>query len=207
MKAKEVLNLLHITRPTLSKYVNSGMIKAVKLDNGRYDYDIESVYSIINKGVPRKTCIYARIISAKFKSDLDEQIRVLNDFCCGRGYVVSGVYTDVCDGLSYDNRKGLRELTSEIIAGHVERVIVLNRNRISRVGAETFENMANKYNCAVIAVNDISTDDYDLNEVSDEAVNLLSRYYSGVIDEDTIEVVKDFLDGRVRRFRNMQAAQ
>lgn len=44
MKANEVLKLLRITIPTLTKYVKEGLIKVEKLPNGRYEYNIESVY-------------------------------------------------------------------------------------------------------------------------------------------------------------------
>ena len=65
MKANEVLNLLRITRPTLTKYVKEGIIKVDKLPNGRYEYDSNSVYSFLNKDVKRKTYIYARVLWIK----------------------------------------------------------------------------------------------------------------------------------------------
>ena len=57
MKSKEVLNLLKITRPTLTKYVKENIIRVIEMPNGRYDYNEEDVYKIINKGVERKTYI------------------------------------------------------------------------------------------------------------------------------------------------------
>jgi hypothetical protein len=45
MKAKDVLTKLNITRPTLCSYVKKGYIKAYKLPNGQYDYDISSFNS------------------------------------------------------------------------------------------------------------------------------------------------------------------
>ena len=53
MKAKEVLNLLRITRQTLTNYVKNGIIKVEILKNGRYDYDNQSVYSFLNKNIQR----------------------------------------------------------------------------------------------------------------------------------------------------------
>ena len=44
MKSKEVLELLQIVRPTLTKYVKESMIKITTLSNGRYDYDKDFVY-------------------------------------------------------------------------------------------------------------------------------------------------------------------
>ena len=71
MKAKDVLSLLRITRPTLTKYVKHGVIKVKTLPNGRYEYDEESVYNFLNKDVSRKTYIYARVSTAKQKKDLE----------------------------------------------------------------------------------------------------------------------------------------
>ena len=49
MKASEVLQLLKITRPTLTKYVKEGKIKVTIKGNGQYDYDVDSVYKMLNK--------------------------------------------------------------------------------------------------------------------------------------------------------------
>ena len=48
MKAKEVLELLNITRPTLCKYVKQGLIKIDSVINNQYRYNAESVYSLLN---------------------------------------------------------------------------------------------------------------------------------------------------------------
>lgn len=50
MKAKEVLNILGVTRTTLCKYVKDGFIKVTKKKNGYYDYDEDSVYAFIGQG-------------------------------------------------------------------------------------------------------------------------------------------------------------
>ncbi|BCS81808.1 hypothetical protein CaldiYA01_17680 [Caldicellulosiruptor diazotrophicus] len=39
MKAKEVLELLKISRPTLTKYVKEGKIRVTVMPNGFYDYN------------------------------------------------------------------------------------------------------------------------------------------------------------------------
>lgn len=48
MKAKEVLEKLNITRPTLTKYVKQGLIKTDSVVNGQYIYNDESVYNLLN---------------------------------------------------------------------------------------------------------------------------------------------------------------
>ena len=47
MRAKEVLELLKITRPTLCKYVKQGLIKIDAVINGQYRYNEESVRALL----------------------------------------------------------------------------------------------------------------------------------------------------------------
>lgn len=39
MKAKEVMQILRISNPTLYSYVKKGWIRVTKMPNGRYNYD------------------------------------------------------------------------------------------------------------------------------------------------------------------------
>jgi putative resolvase len=49
MKSKDMLRLLKITRPTLTKYIKGGWITGTKNKNGFYDYDDDSVYNFLNE--------------------------------------------------------------------------------------------------------------------------------------------------------------
>ena len=78
MKASEVLQILQITRPTLTKYVKSDKIKVTVKGNGQYDYDADSVYKMLNKDIERKIYLYARVSTSKQKKDLEDQIELWN---------------------------------------------------------------------------------------------------------------------------------
>ena len=47
MRAKEVMAILRITRPTLCKYVKQGLIRVDSCINGQYRYNKESVYALL----------------------------------------------------------------------------------------------------------------------------------------------------------------
>ena len=49
MKAKEVMELLDISRRTLSRYITKGIIKGKRLPTGRYIYDDESVLKLADE--------------------------------------------------------------------------------------------------------------------------------------------------------------
>uniref|UniRef100_UPI003A93C624 MerR family transcriptional regulator n=1 Tax=Mitsuokella jalaludinii TaxID=187979 RepID=UPI003A93C624 len=57
MFAKDVLRILQVSRPTLTKYVKTGIIRVHVMPNGHYDYNEEDVYKFLNKDVKRKTYI------------------------------------------------------------------------------------------------------------------------------------------------------
>lgn len=55
MKAKEVMDLLDISRRTLTRYITKGVIKGNKLPTGRYIYDDESVLKLAGNRKYTKT--------------------------------------------------------------------------------------------------------------------------------------------------------
>ena len=54
MRAKEVLSILKVTRPTLCKYVKQGLIKVDATINGQYVYNDDSVYKLIGENNPSR---------------------------------------------------------------------------------------------------------------------------------------------------------
>ena len=51
MKAKEVMQMLEISRPTLSRYVKQGLVKVDSIINGKYRYNKESVEKLLSNNV------------------------------------------------------------------------------------------------------------------------------------------------------------
>lgn len=80
MKAKDVLRLLNITRPTLTKYVKEGKVKVDATINGQYVYNDRSVFELMRGGSSRKNVIYARVSTGKQKKDLEEQVNTISKF-------------------------------------------------------------------------------------------------------------------------------
>lgn len=138
MKAKDVLKTLQITRPTLTKYVKEGKVRVKDLGNGRYDYDKESVYNLINKGVQRKTYIYTKVNE---KTELDRCIEQLKEFSFARGYTVSKVFSD------------LYALLDEVQAGQVERVVASSKADFKDY--ELVDYIISKNNCQLVLMSEL----------------------------------------------------
>ena len=193
MYCKEVLRLLKVSRPTLTKYVKIGTIRVTQRPNKTYDYNDEDVYAIFNKGVQRKTYIYGRVSTAKQKADLDSQIESMKQFCFMNGYQIHGVYSDVASGISFEKRKEFFKLLDEVFAGRVEKVVITYKDRLSRVGFELFSNLFEKYNCHIVVMSEVGSKKLDSEEVFEEIVSLLHCYSMKLYSKRKIKKLKEIL--------------
>lgn len=194
MKAKEVLQILRVTRPTLTKYVKDGLIKVTVKGNGQYDYDSDSVYNLLNKDIERKTYIYARVSTAKQKKDLENQVHLLKTFCFQSGYVLNGVYQDIASGISFEKRKEFFDLLDEVLAGKVKRVIITYKDRLSRVGFELFSYLFAKHGCELIIMSEVGSTELDSEEVFDDVVHLLESYSLDLYSKRKNKLIKELLE-------------
>lgn len=176
MKTKDVLRILGITRPTLTKYVKNGTIGVTELPNGRYDYNEEDVYKFLNKDCKRKTVIYARVSTKKQKKDLENQIEMLKQFCFMNGYNLSGIYSDIASGISFENRDDFFTLLDEIIAGKIDKVVITHKDRLSRVGFELFKHLFLRFNTQIVVMSEVGNSKLDSEEIFEEIISLLHCY-------------------------------
>ena len=176
MKAGEVLKLLRISRPTLSKYVKDGLIKATKNQSNHYVYDKDSVMKFLGKVSERKTIIYSRVSSRTQKKDLENQIELLTKYCINKGYNIHESYKDIASGMSFFDRKDLLKLLDEVILGKVEKVIISYKDRLSRIGFDFFKILFEKFACEIEVVSEVGSTKLDSEEIFEEIIHLLHCY-------------------------------
>ena len=191
MRACEVMKLLRISRQTLSNYTKKGLIRTTTLVNGRYDYNTDDVYKLLNNDVERKTCIYARVSTVKQKKDLENQVDILKQFCFMNGYKINEVYTDVASGISFEKRKDFFKLLDEIIDHRVERVVITYKDRLSRVGFDLFYH---KYDCEIIVMSEVGSQKLDREEVFEEIISLLHCYSMKLDSKRIVQKMKEALE-------------
>ena len=194
MKANEVLKILRISRQTLSKYVKEGKIEAVKGENGQYHYKEESVYNLLNKDVPRKTYIYARVSSHSQKTHLDNQIEMLKTYCFSNGYQINGLYSDIASGISFEKRKEFFQLLDEVLSNRVKRVIISYKDRLSRVGFEFFSLLFEKFGCEIVVVSEVGSSKLDSQEIFEEIISLLHCYSMKFYSKRRLQKIKEVLE-------------
>lgn len=195
MKAKEVLRLLQITRPTLTKYVKSGIIKGLLMPNKQYNYNEDSVYKLLNKDIPRKTVIYARVSTSKQKKDLENQIALLKQYCFSNGIKVNSIYSDVASGISFVKRTDFFLLLEEILNYKIQKVIITYKDRMSRVGFELFQKLFEYFGTEIVVISEVGNPKLDSQEIFEEIVSLLHSYsmrlYSKRKDKSIKELISE----------------
>ena len=176
MKAKEVLNLLQISRKTLHVYAKDGRIRYTVMPNKMYNYNEEDIYKILNKDVKRKTVLYARVSTSKQKNDLQNQIDQMKQWCFMNGYTINAIYSDIASGISFEKRKGFFEMLDEILDYRVDRVILTYKDRLSRVGFELFKHLFQKFGTEIVVISEIGNPKIDSEEVFEEIISMLHCY-------------------------------
>jgi len=194
MKSGEVLKMLGISRPTLAKYLREGRIQGERQPNGLWDYNEEDVYKVFNKGIPRKTFIYARVSTPKQKADLENQTELLKRFCFERGYTINQVFSDIASDISFEKRKGLFAMMDDVLLGRVERVVIIYKDRLSRVGYGLFKHLFDKYNCEIVVMSEVGSEKLDSEEIFEEIVSLLHCYSMKFYSKRRIQRVKEALN-------------
>lgn len=193
MKAKEVLKLLKITRPTLTKYIRVGILKGRLLPNKQYDYNEESVYSFLNKDVPRQAIIYARVSTSKQKADLENQVNLLKQYCFSNGIKIDAVYKDIASGISFQKRNEFFAMLEDIMGHRVKQVIITYKDRLSRVGFELFQKLFEYFGTEITVISEVGSPKLDAEEIFEEIVSLLHCYSMKLYSKRKSKQIKELI--------------
>lgn len=173
MKAKEVMKLLNISRSTLYNYTKEGKIKVTELDNGYYDYDEESVFKVIKKD-SRINVIYCRVSTSKQKTDLENQINKIQNYCNTNNIEINKTYTDIDSGLDLD-RNGFNKLLDDVINLRIKNIYITHKDRLNRLSFKTIKQLFNKYGTNIIEItkNTQTSNNTNDNEIFEELISLM----------------------------------
>ncbi|MGM9911097.1 MAG: IS607 family transposase [Lacticaseibacillus absianus] len=173
MRAGKVMEILQISRSTLRRYRDQGILKATELPTGQFDFDEDSVFLLKNQNAPRLTVLYGRVSTYKQKADLGNQMQELMDFASASGYKGYRCFEDIASGISFKERKEFFKMLDLVIAGKVKRVVITHKDRLSRVGYELFEYLFKNYGTEIEVISDIEDEKTDEQELFEEIISLL----------------------------------
>lgn len=178
MKLSEYARRIGVKRHTAYRWFKKGEIpNAVQLPSGTI-YVPDEIFDTELKRNTGKTIVYARVSSSEQrKTNLETQAERLTQFAIANGWIVDKVIKEVGSGLN-DERKKLVELllSDEPIA----RIIVENKDRLTRFGFNYLEILAKKQGFEIIVVNPTTTDQEDLmQDFTSIITSFCARLYNG----------------------------
>lgn len=198
MKSAKVLKILHITRQTLVQYVKKQEIKVVKLPNGMYDYNDDDVYRKAGLAEKRLNVIYARVSTAKQKSDLQNQEKTLIDYCNSNGIRVDKSYRDIASGMNFD-RKQFKKLMDEVFDYKIGRIYITYKDRFSRISFDMFQKLFSEFGCEIIVINNVENKADEV-EIFEEIISMLHCFSMKMYSKrrrKKLEIIKEDLKNEI----------
>lgn len=188
-----------ISVSTLRRWDKEGKLKPSKVTDGGTrlysDYQLKT-YTNSSPFYSREriTVLYCRVSSSKQKDDLERQIENVKTYAYAKGYQFE-VVTDIGSGINY-TKKGLIYLLDRVMAGDVERVIVLYKDRLIRFGYELIEHICQVNDTKIeIIDNTEKTEQEELVEDLIQIITVFSCKLQGKRVRKTRELMKSLKDG------------
>ncbi len=182
-KASEILG---VSDETLRNWHREGKLIPIKTQGGHRRYKESDINNLLgnapavsetDKDLENKVAIYGRVSShdQKQKGDLDRQCQRISEHCAKRKYAVEHIIKDVGSGLS-DTRTGLNRLFDLVIEKRIGKVIIENKDRLTRFQFNVLVRFFDSYGVIVECVeNEETSDEQDL--VND--IMMLMASFSG----------------------------
>lgn len=101
--------------------------------------------------------IYGRVSSATKKNDLNNQIKLCEEFCIKNGWRIHKTYKEIASGMN-DNRQQLNKL----LDNPSDKVIVLYKDRLTRFGFNYIDKLLCSKNSELVVINSNKTEEEDL---------------------------------------------
>lgn len=144
--------LLGVSRDTLRRWESAGKIKAERTPRGHRRYDLGKLRGVQQIPVSdRKTIGYARVSGHDQKKDLQRQVELLEAYCAARGWSCE-IIQDLGSGLNYKKR-GLNDLIKRICSNGIQRIVLTNKDRLLRFGAELIFSLCELFDIEVVLIN------------------------------------------------------
>jgi predicted site-specific integrase-resolvase len=139
-----------MSNQTLRNWADAGYIRHLQFNgkNGKCVYlesDVARHLGHTIESKPKLRILYARVSSTKQKEDLGRQRSDLITAYPKHDRVI----TDIGSGVNF-NRKGLQTLLELVYEGMVEEVVVMHRDRLTRIGQELLDGIFKKFGVRLV---------------------------------------------------------
>lgn len=180
-------DILGVSITTLRRWDAEGKLRAERTPAGHRRYDVAQLNELLmrrdtQRSRHRSTLIYARVAAPEFSEQLTQQIDVLTQYCHERGWAFE-VFSDMGAGVN-GRLPGLRDVIRTIARGSVERLVMVDADRLTRFGADLILTLCREFRTEVILTHSPIA---GLNEAAELAIDI----------DDILETFEARLNGRL----------
>jgi predicted site-specific integrase-resolvase len=173
--------LLGVSIKTLRVWDQTGKLVPDTYTHGRHRrYSEASLRQFLGGSLPTSdqqlTILYGRVSSRSQKADLDHQVTALKQFCIGAGIGFDDVWTDIGSGLNY-RRPRFKELIHEALAGRVQKVVIVHKDRLVRFGYELVEDILMECGVEIVVINRSEKPDV-MTELAEDLIAIVQHFCS-----------------------------
>lgn len=145
---------IRVSVKTLQRWDRQGVLKAHRTATNRRYYTQEDLLSILPQeaGVGRRIIAYCRVSRVAQKPDLENQRRILAEFCEANSYGVDEWISEIGGGLNFKRKQFLR-LVDAIIAGEVAVLLIAHKDRLARFGYNLLVHLCETHDCEIVVMN------------------------------------------------------
>jgi putative resolvase len=145
---------IHVSVKTLQRWDRQGVLKAHRTATNRRYYTQEDLCAILPQeaaGARRRIIAYCRVSSGAQKPDLENQRKILAEFCEANNYLVDEWISEIGGGLNFKRKQFLR-LVDAIIAGEVAVLLLAHQDRLARFGYHLLEHLCATHDCQLVVM-------------------------------------------------------
>lgn len=146
---------VNVSVKTIQKWDRLGILPAKRtITNRRYytDEDLAAALRLPRVPQSRKTIVYCRVSSQAQKPDLENQQRILEQYCRQKGITVDEWIGEIGGGMNFKRKHFLR-LVDAILEGSVERVVLAHQDRLARFAYGLLVHLCQTHQCELIVMN------------------------------------------------------
>lgn len=178
----ELAKFVGRTSRTIQNHCDEGKIDFKRV-NGRRNIPKSEIVRILEESnmlirdSGKKDIIYARVSTSKDKDIgcLDEQISKVSTMVIGMNPKNLEIISDVASGLN-DNRKGFNKLIDMVLAGDVDRIFVLYKDRLVRFGFNYLERICDNMGAKIIVLSETENEEFIEEELAEDIVSIIHNF-------------------------------
>ncbi|MGA2654420.1 MAG: IS607 family transposase [Gammaproteobacteria bacterium] len=176
VKVGQAARILGVSVQTLRRWEERGqLLPERRSDGGTRYYDLEKLLNL--KDVETDlTIAYARSSAPEDSDAFKQQVQQLEAYCTQKGWHYE-IIRDKGSGVDH-NKSGLRKLLNLIIDKKIKRLVITNKDRLLRIGAELVFALCAARKIEVVILNNHEQPDLCEEELLEDVLELITTFHA-----------------------------